>query len=94
MCNNVNVFVWFVIYRRQRGVVDGSSHYVVDLKSGKTGTNGVTFDVTNKDNGHPFVLEVTGYEDGTFRVVMNEKEPLYPRYQVEHALVPDLKTSA
>jgi hypothetical protein len=76
--------------RRQRAVQDGYSHYVLDLKSGKTSGNHASFSVVNKDNGHGFVLEVHGYDDGTFRVLMNEKEPLYPRYQVEHALLPDL----
>lgn len=75
-------------------MADGSANFEVNLSSGKTAKDHATFDVVNKDNGHKFILEIHAYLDGTFRVVMNEASPLHPRYQVEHALLPDLKKAS
>lgn len=40
----------------------------------------------NKDTGALYVLQLTGLKDNTFRLHINEKNPLYPRYESEHAL--------
>ncbi|OXA60099.1 neutral alpha-glucosidase AB isoform X3 [Folsomia candida] len=80
--------------KRQRHIADGSSNFDVNLKSGRTFKDYAVFDIVNKDNGHKFLLEVHTYMDGTFRVLMNEESPLHPRYQVEHALLPDLKKAS
>lgn len=81
-------------FRRQRAAKDGYSKYHVDLAGGqRVSSDTVKFGVTNPDGGHKFVLEVIAYEDGVFRVKMNEEAPLYPRFEVPHALMDDIKTT-
>jgi len=84
-------FNTLIFDRRQRAVQDGSSKFLLNLGSGKAYSSYATFDATNQQNGHKFTVEVHAYEGGIFRVKMNEASPLLPRYEVEHALLPELK---
>ena len=79
-----------VSFRRQRAAKEGSSNYEADLNAGTVAASDVAIPVTNKANGVKFNLQVICLEDGTFRVKMNEANPLLPRYEVEHALLPEL----
>ncbi|ODM92921.1 Neutral alpha-glucosidase AB [Orchesella cincta] len=79
--------------KRQRAVKEGYSKYKVDLSNGQVSSDKVTFSVVNPDGGHKYILQIIAY-DGVFRVKFNEESPLHPRYEVEHALLPDLKTTS
>lgn len=79
--------------KRQRAAKDGYSNYQVQLGNGQVSTDKVTFPVVNPDGGHKFVLDVIAYEDGVFRVKMNEEAPLHPRFEVPYVILPDLKTT-
>jgi len=50
----------------------------------------VEFPVLNKKDQIKFILQVFTMEDGAFRIKMNEANPIRPRYEVEHALLPQL----
>lgn len=100
MRSNTRLTVCFLklskFYRRQRAAKDGYSSYEVDLSGGQISSNSdkVTFGVVNPNGGHRFVLDVIAYEDGVFRVKMNEEAPLHPRFEVPHVILPELKTIA
>lgn len=40
----------------------------------------------NKDTGINYLVKLTALKDSTFRLHINERSPLHPRYEVEHAL--------
>lgn len=81
-------------FRRQRAAKEGYSNYKVDLANGRISSTSdkVTFGVLNPNGGHKFILDVIAYEDGVFRVKMNEEAPLHPRFEVPHVILPDFKT--
>ena len=43
-------------------------------------------DLSNKDTGILYILKLTALRDNTFRLYVNEKNPLHARYEVEFAL--------
>lgn len=51
-----------------------------------TELNGELF---NKDTGVFYIIRLTGLADNTFRVWINEKNPLHPRYEALFALQSD-----
>jgi hypothetical protein len=51
-------------------------------------------EVVNNLNDHRFRLEVSSFGDDVFRVHLNEKEPLRPRFQATEALLPNLSPKA
>ncbi|XP_066584343.1 neutral alpha-glucosidase AB isoform X2 [Prorops nasuta] len=46
----------------------------------------ISVDLLNKDTGVYYILEFTALKENTFRLYINEKNPLRPRYQVQNAL--------
>ncbi|KAK0168914.1 hypothetical protein PV327_002670 [Microctonus hyperodae] len=72
--------------RRCRKVEAGKSPY--QLLSNTISQNYSTLfaELFNKDTGVYYVLQLTALEENTFRLHINEKNPLKPRYEVEHAL--------
>ncbi|KAH0541134.1 neutral alpha-glucosidase AB [Cotesia glomerata] len=72
--------------RRCRGVQPGKTPYELlreSIDKNDSILHGILF---NKDTGKPYILQLTALEDNTFRLFINEKEPLKPRYEVEYAL--------
>lgn len=51
-----------------------------------TYSDSVTAELVNADNDHRFVLKVAALKDNTFHVLIDEKQPLRPRYRVQDAL--------
>lgn len=77
--------------KRQRFVADGSAQYEADLSAGVISGSTVEIPVVNKAANIRFKLELSVLEKGgVFRVKLNEANPLLPRYEVEHALLPAL----
>ncbi|XP_012259626.2 neutral alpha-glucosidase AB [Athalia rosae] len=74
--------------RRCRKVEPGKTPYKLldTVEIGETEFNGELF---NKDTGVFYTLRLTGLADNTFRVQINEKNPLHPRYEVQGALQGD-----
>lgn len=46
----------------------------------------ITVDLFNKDTGVSYVVQLTTLKESTFRLHINEKNPLHPRYKNEYAL--------
>lgn len=46
----------------------------------------ITVELFNRDTGVFYVLKLTSLKDSTFRLHINEKSPLHPRYENEYAL--------
>lgn len=46
----------------------------------------ITIDLFNKDTGVSYILQVTTLKESTFRLYINEKNPLHLRYKTEYAL--------
>lgn len=46
----------------------------------------ITVELFNKDTGVPYVVKFTSLRDNTFRLHINEKNLLHPRYETEYAL--------
>lgn len=46
----------------------------------------ITIELFNKDTGIFYVLKLTTLKHDTFRLHINEKNPLHPRYENEYAL--------
>lgn len=51
-----------------------------------TYSDSVTADLINKENHHQFSFKLEALVGSTFRLQIDEKTPLRPRYRVEHAL--------
>lgn len=73
--------------KRCRSVSPGNSQYAIVPGSLNTYSNCVTLEVVNKENNHKFDLKLTGLENGNnFRLEIDEKAPLSPRYRVVDSL--------
>lgn len=72
--------------RRLRKINPDNSPYELRLETFVADKNSVEGEIFNNDYGVAFVLKVSALVDGTFKLFMNEKQPLHPRYSVEYAL--------
>ncbi|XP_023175225.1 neutral alpha-glucosidase AB [Drosophila hydei] len=72
--------------RRSRKVQSSGSKYALIRGTLNTYTDSVTADLINKENHHQFTLKLEALVGSTFRLQIDEKQPLRPRYRVEHAL--------
>lgn len=72
--------------RRCRKVQPDNSPYQVVPGSLNTYSDSVTAELVNADNDYRFLLKVAALKDNTFHVVIDEKQPLRPRYRVQDAL--------
>ncbi|XP_078047812.1 glucosidase 2 subunit alpha [Augochlora pura] len=72
--------------RRCRKVEPGKSPYQLLIDTVTSNEYSVTADLFNKDTGVLYILQLTALKDNTFRLHINEKNPLHPRYQPENAL--------
>lgn len=53
----------------------------------------ITVDLFNKDTKVFYILKLTALKDSTFRLYINEKNPLHQRYEPEYALQDQPQTS-
>ncbi|KAB7503946.1 Neutral alpha-glucosidase AB [Armadillidium nasatum] len=83
--------VFFVKLLRHRALQDGVSNYEVLVNSLKSSPNFVSVDVINTKNNVVFVLQIYPLEDSTLRVKLNEKNPIYPRFEEPYALLDTIK---
>ncbi|XP_037936994.1 neutral alpha-glucosidase AB-like [Teleopsis dalmanni] len=72
--------------RRVRKLQPGNSKFALVPGTLNTYSDSVTADIIHKDNQHLFVFKLEALQGNTFRVLIDEKSPLRPRYKVEHAL--------
>ncbi|XP_034119570.1 neutral alpha-glucosidase AB [Drosophila albomicans] len=78
--------------RRSRKVQSSGSKYSLISGTLNTYSDSVTADLLNKENHHQFTFKLEALVGGTFRLQIDEKTPLRPRYRVEHALKAQPKT--
>lgn len=72
--------------RRCRKVEPGKTPYELLLNTVTDDQTTLSADLLNKDTGVLYVLKLTALRDSTFRLHINEKTPLHPRYEVEISL--------
>lgn len=73
-------------YRRCRKVEPGKTPYQLLPDTLIQNESMVTIDLFNKDTGVSYVVQFTSLNENTFRLHINEKNPLHPRYENEYAL--------
>ncbi|XP_037807600.1 neutral alpha-glucosidase AB [Lucilia sericata] len=73
--------------RRCRKVQPGNSKFALVPGSMNTYSNAITADLINKDTQHLFVFKLEALVNNRFRILIDEKTPLKPRYKVEHVLI-------
>ena len=78
--------------RRNRALQSGNSPYEVDPASVVMGETGCQMDIVNKRNGVVLKADITSLQGNMFRVRVNEKTPMRPRYEVEGVLVSEPNT--
>ncbi|KAH8380931.1 hypothetical protein KR200_000793 [Drosophila serrata] len=72
--------------RRSRKVQSTGSKYALIPGTLNTYADSLTADLVNKENHHQFAFKLEALVGSTFRLQIDEKQPLRPRYRVEHAL--------
>uniref|UniRef100_A0A6M2E1U1 Glucosidase II subunit alpha n=1 Tax=Xenopsylla cheopis TaxID=163159 RepID=A0A6M2E1U1_XENCH len=72
--------------RRCRKVPPNQSPYELIVDTFNAKADSVESVVLNRDNGVQFILQIFALQDNTFRVLMDEKSPLKPRYRVTDSL--------
>ncbi|KAH8387650.1 hypothetical protein KR093_008512, partial [Drosophila rubida] len=72
--------------RRSRKVQSAGSKYSLISGTLNTYSDSVTADLLNKENHHQFTFKLEALVGSTFRLQIDEKTALHPRYRVEHAL--------
>ncbi|XP_030378135.1 neutral alpha-glucosidase AB [Scaptodrosophila lebanonensis] len=72
--------------KRSRKVQSSGSKYALVEGSLNTYSDSLTAELVNKENNHKFSLKLEALVGSSFRLQIDEKEPLRPRYRVEHAL--------
>lgn len=73
-------------YRRCRKMEPGKTAYVVIENTVATNESKLYMDLYNKDTGVEYFLQMTALKGDTFRLHINEKNPLNERYEVKGAL--------
>ncbi|XP_043256915.1 neutral alpha-glucosidase AB [Colletes gigas] len=72
--------------RRCRKVEPGKTPYQLLVDTFTHNESTINIDLFNKDTGVLYILQLTALKDNMFRLHINEKNPLHPRYQPENAL--------
>eukprot|EP00099_Drosophila_melanogaster_P024123 NP_652145.1 glucosidase 2 alpha subunit, isoform B [Drosophila melanogaster] len=72
--------------RRSRKIQGSGSKYALIPGTLNTYADSLTADLVNKENHHQFAFKLEALVGSTFRLQIDEKQPLRPRYRVEHAL--------
>ncbi|XP_070164073.1 neutral alpha-glucosidase AB isoform X1 [Polyergus mexicanus] len=72
--------------RRCRKVEPGKTPYQLLPDTLIQNESMITIDLFNKDTGVSYVVQFTSLKESTFRLHINEKNPLHPRYENEYAL--------
>ncbi|XP_037725211.1 neutral alpha-glucosidase AB [Drosophila subpulchrella] len=72
--------------RRSRKVQSAGSKYALIPGTLNTYADSLTADLVNKENHHQFAFKLEALKGSTFRLQIDEKQPLRSRYRVEHAL--------
>ena len=78
--------------RRNRALQPGNSPYEVDPGSVVMRETGCQMDVVNKRNGVVLKADITSLQGNMFRVRINERNLMRPRYEVEGVLVSEPNT--
>ncbi len=83
--------------RRNRALAEqteGESPFALVPNSALLASSGDRFsaEVVNRLNDHRFRLDLTSFGDDVFRLHLDEKQPLRPRYQAPDVLLPGLST--
>uniref|UniRef100_A0A1B0AK62 Glucosidase II subunit alpha n=1 Tax=Glossina pallidipes TaxID=7398 RepID=A0A1B0AK62_GLOPL len=73
--------------RRCRKIAPGNSKFALVPGSMNTYSNAITVDLINKDTQHLYVVKLEALVNNSYRLIIDEKTPLRPRYKVTHALV-------
>ncbi|XP_035721940.1 neutral alpha-glucosidase AB-like [Vespa mandarinia] len=79
--------------RRCKKVEPGKTPYQLQPNTVAHNESTLTADLFNKDTGVFYLLKLTVLKDHTFRLHINEKNPLHPRYEVEYSLQDQPQTS-
>ncbi|EDV47634.1 neutral alpha-glucosidase AB [Drosophila erecta] len=72
--------------RRSRKIQGSGSKYALIPGTLNTYADSLTADLVNKENHHQFAFKLEALKGSTFRLQIDEKQPLRPRYRVENAL--------
>ncbi|NP_001153434.1 alpha glucosidase II alpha subunit-like precursor [Nasonia vitripennis] len=72
--------------RRCRKVEPGKTAYELLPNTVAHNESTLYIELYNKDTGVHYNVELTALKGNLFRLLINEKNPLHPRYQVEYAL--------
>ncbi|XP_054006859.1 neutral alpha-glucosidase AB [Hylaeus anthracinus] len=72
--------------RRCRKVEPGKSPYQLLVDTFTHNESTINIDLFNKDTGVLYILQLTALKNNTFRLHINEKNPLHPRYEPTEAL--------
>ncbi|XP_012164345.1 neutral alpha-glucosidase AB isoform X1 [Bombus terrestris] len=72
--------------RRCRKVKPGKTPYQLLTNTLNQNESSISIDLFNKDTRILYILQLTALKDNTFRLHINEKNPLHDRYEPEYAL--------
>lgn len=72
--------------RRCRKLEPKKTPYELLLNTASHNESILSIDLFNKDTGIFYVVRFTALKDNTFRLHINERNPLHPRYEVEYSL--------
>ena len=81
----------YIFLRRNRALPKGEPPYKIDPDSVAVQYTGCTMDVINTRSNVVLQAEVFTLEGNVFRLKINEKDGLRPRYEVEGALIGEPK---
>ena len=82
----VNQTYFFFYSRRCRKVEPGKTSYELLPNTVAHNESTLYIELYNKDTGIYYKVQVTALKDNLFRLHINEKSPIHPRYEVEYAL--------
>jgi len=80
------MMILLMVFRRSRKIQGSGSKYALIPGTLNTYADSLTADLVNKENHHQFAFKLEALVGSTFRLQIDEKQPLRPRYRVEHAL--------
>lgn len=72
--------------RRCRGMEPGKTPYQLLPDKLVQNESMIIVDLFNKDTGITYVVQLITLKENTFRLHINEKNPLHPRYENQYAL--------
>lgn len=85
------LLLMYLTYRRLRSIKPEHQNYQINLDTLQANEHSLETEIVNTKAGAKFKLKLVALEGDTYRLFIDEVNPLFPRYVVNESLVGEPK---